>query len=92
MKAWTTASGDGQCSHTWGHFWKAGDRIFRVSGATWTKDYCPQCAHHQGAPPDTGEVLELSDTPTYPRPLKALADQVREQFDARMAAAGKDAD
>jgi hypothetical protein len=95
VKAWTTATGDGHCSYEGRHFWKAGERIFRVQGIGWAKDYCVLCAHNQDAPPDTGELLELSDAPSYPTALKTIAESVGAKvlpFDSRMAAAGKDAD
>lgn len=93
MKAWTSAEIAGTCAYDYGHTWLRGARVFRVQGVGWTKDYCSSCAlsRHQ-APPDTGEIVELADHPTYPRPLKALAEKVRAQFDAKLAAAGKDSD
>lgn len=96
MKAWTSATSDGQCSYDGKHTWKTGDRIFRLQGTTWVKEYCPSCGHAlHTAPPDTGELLDLESAPTYPTPLKALAEAVAAKilpFDSRMAAAGKDND
>ena len=96
MKAWTSATIDGRCSYDWKHHWKAGDRIFRLQGTTWTKDFCASCGLElHAAPPDTGEILDLESAPSYPKPLKALAEAVAAKilpFDAKVAAAGKDND
>jgi hypothetical protein len=89
MKAWTSALTAGQCAYDFSHTWMAGARIYVVQGASgWRKLYCNGCglSRHQ-APPDTGEVLELEDQPAYPKPLRALADQVRARFDSKLAQA-----
>jgi hypothetical protein len=92
MKSWTSAILPGRCAYDGSHTWMAGARIYVVQGPSgWRKLYCNGCglSRHQ-APPDTGEILDLEDQPTYPKPLLALADQVRQQFDARAAAARND--
>jgi hypothetical protein len=91
MKSWTSALTAGQCAYDGSHTWMAGARIYVVQGLGWRKLYCNSCglSRHQ-APPDTGEVLELEDQPAYPKPLRALADEVRARFDGRAAAARND--
>ena len=91
MKAWTSATVPGRCAFDNTHTWKQDARIFRLQGP-WgkPKDYCASCAvARHDAPPDTGEVLDLTDAVSYPTPLKMLAANVAERFDARMAAAGE---
>ena len=91
MKAWTTATAPGRCSFDRGHTWAAGERIVRVQGVGWLKDYCATCGKtRHGAGEDTGEVLELADAPNYPKPLYEFANTTRDLFDAKMAAAGMD--
>jgi len=97
MRGWTSATVDGQCSFDKAHKWKAGARVFRVQGATWLKEFCPACAaERHGAPDDTGQVLDTTDAPSYPTPLKQMAEiaaaAIADRFDAKAAAAGKDAD
>ena len=91
MRGWTSAEIAGRCAFDGTHEWKPGARIYRIQGATWTKDYCAMDAElrHQ-APPDTGEVLDLETRSNYPTALKALAESAGERFDAKAAAAGKD--
>lgn len=94
MKAWTSATAPGRCAFDGTHTWQEGDRIFRIQGP-WSKpkDYCDRCAttRHE-APADTGEVLDLTDSVSYPRPLRALVDNLGERFDAKAAAAGVEKD
>lgn len=106
MKAWTTAEIAGRCAYDGLHTWRPGARVFVLQGADWRKVFCNSCglARH-GAPPDTGEVLDVTDAPSFPKPLKDLADQARSSlfaeafeeekplpFDGRAAAAGEDRD
>lgn len=92
MKAWTTAEISGQCAWDTKHQWKAGTRIGVVQprDGAWRKTYCGPCfKERHGMADDTGEVLDVTDAPNFPAPLKAMVDNVR-AFDPRMAAAGKD--
>jgi hypothetical protein len=92
VKGWDEARESGTCAYDWTHTWKVGARIYVVHPeGTRARRYCAECAvRRQNAPPDTGEVKEVSDSPTYPTPLKALADRVGERFDAKAAAARND--
>ena len=92
MKAWTSATCDGTCSYDRSHGWKTGARIFHVQGVGgWKYDYCATCAvSRQEAPPDTGEILDFTDAPSYPAPMRALAESLAMKvllFDSKAAAA-----
>lgn len=71
MKAWTTATIDGSCAHSYAHPIRKGDRVVQVQGATWIKLYCGPCGRQvHGMPEDTGEVLDVTDAPGCPAVLK----------------------
>lgn len=80
MKAWTTAEVDGACAFC-GQRYRAGARVVVIQGLTWRKVYDDICAkrYHQ-MPDDTGELLDVTDAPSYPAPLKTLAAEALERF------------
>ncbi len=91
MKSWDTACYATSCAYDYSHRIATGERVGIVQCGTIRKTYCAACARaRHGFSEDTGEVLELSDAPSYPRPLKALAEKVAARFDARAAAARND--
>ena len=91
MKAWTSATGDGRCASC-RKPWSTGERMIRVQGKTWSKDYCGACGMRLfEMAEDTGEVLDVTDAPGFPTRLRPL-DETPLPFDGRAAAAGKDAD
>jgi hypothetical protein len=90
MKAWHSAELGGRCSYDVTHTWLKGARVFRVQTF---KDYCGSCGkQHQGAPPDTGEVLDLSTQPTYPKGLLQFTEPPEPAFDGKAAAIAAEKD
>lgn len=88
MKAWTSATIDGHCAYDHTHRWAVGARIFQVRGSAKPQFYCANCAkQHHEAPEDTGELLDITDAPTYPEHLKPQAFPIADRFDAKAAAA-----
>lgn len=104
MKRWSSATAlDKGCAFDPKHVIHRGDRVVIVETAFWSKVYCAACGvARQGAPPDTGEVLEVTDSAAFPAALRARQEETASAyeftgvtkalpFDAKAAAAGKDA-
>lgn len=73
MRAWATAELPTVCAYCGGRI-EANSRVYVLQGVSWRKVYDPDCAKQQHqAPDDTGEMLDVTDDPTFPPSLKVDA-------------------